>query len=192
MVTKELADIRTASDVAGRSVTIAGVVLSMRVQNTASGRMGIVTLADDTAKHEVVVYREVFDRHRHKLREDELLVLEVKGRQRYRSQDADGDSGQDNSLRLEAVNIYDLNEARNFYARGLRITCDSQSSGAQLKAMLTPHLNGSCPIVVDYMSHGARCAVKLGEQWRVNLNDDLIQSLGEWLQPENVQVIYSA
>jgi DNA polymerase-3 subunit alpha len=157
--------------------------------------MGIVTLADDTGRHEVVVFREVFDRHRHKLREDELLVIEVRGRQRYRSPEAEGEGGNgngggDNSLRLEAQNILDLNEARNRYARGIRLTCNGQSSGSRLKELLAPHRQGQCPVAVEYMSNGARCEVKLGAAWQVNLNDDLLRSLGEWLKPENVNIVY--
>ena len=194
MVSKKLAELQTASDIGGRTVSIAGVVLSLRVQNTASGRMGIVTLADDTGKHEVVVFREAFDRFRHKLREDELLVIEVRGRQRYRSPDADGDNGNggDNSLRLEALNVLDLNEARNRYARGIRLTCNGQSSGTKLKELLAPHRQGQCPVAVEYLSNGARCEVKLGPSWHVSINEDLIRSLSEWLKPENVNIVYGA
>ena len=193
MVAKRLGDLQTAGDLAGRNVTIAGVVLLVRVQNTASGRMGIVTLADDSGKHEVVVYREAFDRFRHKLREDELLLIEVRGRQRYRSADSDGENGNgggDNTLRLEALNILDLNEARNRYARGIRLTCNGQSSGSRLKELLGPHRQGSCPVAIDYMSNGARCEVKLGPAWQVNISDDLLRALGDWLKPENVNIDY--
>ncbi len=193
MVAKKLGDLQTAGDLAGRNVTIAGVVLSVRVQNTANGRMGIVTLADDSGKHEVVVYREAFDRFRHKLREDELLLIEVRGRQRYRSADSEGENGNgggDNTLRLEAMNIMDLNEARNRYARGIRLTCNGQSSGSKLKELLGPHRQGPCPVAIDYMSNGARCEVKLGAAWQVNINEDLLRALGEWLKPENVNIDY--
>ncbi|RPJ46543.1 MAG: DNA polymerase III subunit alpha [Betaproteobacteria bacterium] len=193
MVGKKLGELQTAGDIAGRTVSIAGVVLSVRVQNTASGRMGIVLLADDTGKHEVVVFREVFDRHRHKLREDELLVIEVRGRQRYRNPEAEGEAGNgggDNSLRLEAINILDLNEARNRYARSLRLTCNGQSSGGKLKELLGPHRQGQCPVAVEYLSNGARCEIKLGAAWQVNLNDDLLRALADWLKPENVHVLY--
>ena len=195
MVSKKLGDLQTASDIGGRTANIAGVVLSVRVQNTASGRMGIVTLADDTGKHEVVVFREVFDRHRHKLREDELLVIEVRGRQRYRSPEAEdsgngGNGAGDNSLRLEAMDIMDLNEARNRYARGIRLTCNGQSSGSKLKELLSPHRQGRCTVAIEYTSNGALCEVKLGPAWQVNLNEDLLRSLGEWLKPENVNIDY--
>ena len=194
MVSRKLGELQTASDIAGRSVTVAGVVLSVRVQNTASGRMGIVLLADDTGKHEIVVFREAFDRFRHKLREDELLVMEIRGRQRYRSAESESDNGNgaDNSLRLEALNVLDLNEARNRYARGILLICNGQSSGNRLKELLAPHRQGSCPVAVEYSSNGARCEVKLGPAWQVNINEDLIRSLSDWLHPENVKVVYGS
>ncbi len=190
MVSKKLGELQTASDIAGRTVSIAGVVLSVRVQNTASGRMGIVTLSDDTGKHEVVVFREAFDRFRHKLREDELLVIEVRGRQRYRNPEQEAEGGGDNTLRLEAMNVLDLNEARNRYARGIRLVCNGQSSGSKLKELLAPHRQGACPVAIEYSSNGARCEVKLGVAWQVNINEDLIRSLSEWLKPENVNILY--
>ncbi len=192
MVSKRLGELQAASDIAGRTVSIAGVVLAVRFQNTASGRMGIVTLADDSGKHEVVVFREAFDRFRHKLREDELLVIEVRGRQRYRNPEQEADSGGDNTLRLEAMNILDLNEARNRYARSIRLVCNGQSSGSKLKELLVPHRQGSCPVAIEYSSHGARCEVKLGAAWQVNINEDLIRSLSEWLKPENVNIDYGS
>ncbi len=190
MVSKKLGELQTASDIAGRTVSIAGVVLSVRVQNTASGRMGIVTLSDDSGKQEVVVFREAFDRFRHKLREDELLVIEVRGRQRYRNPEQETEGGGDNTLRLEAMNVLDLNEARNRYARGIRLVCNGQSSGSKLKELLAPHRQGACPVAIEYSSNGARCEVKLGEAWQVNINEDLIRSLSEWLKPENVNILY--
>jgi DNA polymerase-3 subunit alpha len=32
--------------------------------------------------------------------------------------------------------------------------------------------------------------MRLGEDWRLRLDDALMASLQEWLRPENVQVIY--
>jgi DNA polymerase-3 subunit alpha len=157
--------------------------------------MGIVLLADDTGKHEIVVFREAFDRFRHKLREDELLVMEIRGKQRYRSAESEGENGGnggDNSLRLEAVNVLDLNEARNRYARGIKLICNGQSSGSKLKELLAPHRQGACPVAVEYSSDGARCEVKLGPAWQVNINEDLIRALSEWLRPENVRVLYGS
>jgi DNA polymerase-3 subunit alpha len=45
-------------------------------------------------------------------------------------------------------------------------------------------------VQIVYYTKGATCEIELGDEWRVNLHDDLIQSLSEWLKPENVQVLY--
>jgi DNA polymerase-3 subunit alpha len=45
-------------------------------------------------------------------------------------------------------------------------------------------------VQIVYSSNGATCELDLGEAWRVNLHDELIQSLSDWLRPENVQIVY--
>jgi hypothetical protein len=47
-------------------------------------------------------------------------------------------------------------------------------------------------VAVEYSSDGARCEVKLGPAWQVNINEDLIRALSEWLRPENVRVLYGS
>jgi DNA polymerase-3 subunit alpha len=180
-----------SGDFAGRSHWIAGVVIGTRVQNSANGRMGIVQLADDTGRYEIVAFREVFEKHRHKLKDDELLVLEVRLRSaRMRGGGTEADGGQEFGVRIEAVNILDLQEARTRFARGVRLVCNGSSSGGRLREVLAPYRGGTCPVTVVYTNGGAVCEIDLGEAWRVNLHEDLIRSLGEWLSPENVRILY--
>ena len=180
----------------GQKYWIAGVVISVRVANTASGRMAIVLLADDSEANEVVFFGDVFDKFRHKIKEDELLVMEVQLRARgSRSSGSEYDNGggeQQPRASIRAVNVLDFAEARNRFARGMRITCNGGSSGAKLKDLLSPYRSGRCPVSVVYSNRGATCEIDLGESWRVNLNDDLIRSLHEWLSPENVRIVYNA
>jgi DNA polymerase III subunit alpha len=187
-----LADLGNAGgDHAGRSHWVAGIVLGSRVQTTASGRMGVIQLADDSGRFEIVIFREVFEKHRHKLREDEPLVLEVRLRApRMRAVNGEGDAGQDYGVRIEAINVLDLAEARNRFARAVRLTCNGESSGGKLRELLTPYRSGTCPVSVVYSSRAATCEIGLGASWRVNLHDDLIRSLGDWLSPENVTILY--
>jgi DNA polymerase-3 subunit alpha len=72
----------------------------------------------------------------------------------------------------------------------VRITCNGGSSGSKLKDLLSPYRSGRCPVSVVYSNGGATCKIDLGEAWRVNLHDDLIKSLSDWLSPENVKVLY--
>ncbi len=187
-----LADLGSAGgEHAGRSHWVAGIVLGSRVQTTASGHMGVIQLADDSGRFEIVAFREVFEKHRHKLREDEPLVLEVRLRApRMRATNGEGDAGQDYGVRIEAINVLDLSEARNRFARAVRLTCNGESSGGKLRELLTPYRSGTCPVSVVYSSRAATCEIGLGADWRVNLHDDLIRSLSDWLSPENVTILY--
>ena len=161
-------------------VLLAGIMHSLRIQMTRRGRMAVVLLDDGKARIELTVFNELFEQHRHWLKEDQLLIVEGKVTH-------DEFSG---SIRIEAKSVFDLQTARNRYARGLRITCNGSSSGMKLKEVLQPYCSGKCPVQVVYNKAGASCAIDLGEQWRVNLHDDLIESLGQWVKPENVQIVY--
>jgi DNA polymerase-3 subunit alpha len=178
-------------DYAGRTYWIAGVVMGIRAQNTSSGRMGVITLADDSDASEVIFFGEVFDRLRQKIKEDELLVLEVQLRARGRPANGEYEGAGEPRASIRAVNALDFAEARNRFARGVQLTCNGASSGNRLREMLAPYRSGRCPVSVIYSNRGATCEIDLGEAWRVNLHDDLIKSLSEWLSEENVKVLYS-
>jgi len=59
--------------------------------------------------------------------------------------------------------------------------------------LLTPFRNGAgvgAPIVVNYQNRSSSGDIELGSDWRVNLDDRLLESLRERFSPENVQVVY--
>ena len=60
----------------------------------------------------------------------------------------------------------------------------------RLKKLLEPHRNGACPVEIQYSNGDAKVELRLGDDWRVKLDDALMTSLNEWLKPENVQVNY--
>ena len=147
---------------------------------TRRGRMAVILLDDGNARIELTVFNELFEQHRHWLKEDQLLIVEGKVAH-------DDFSG---SLRISAEKLFDLQAARNRYARAMRLTCNGQSSGERLRELLSPYRNGNCPVSIVYSSRGAVCEIDLGNDWRVSLHDDLIQSLAEWLNMDNVSIIY--
>ncbi len=163
-------------------VMLAGIVVSLRTQMTRRGKMLILLLDDATAQVEVVIFNELFEQNRHLLKDDALLFIEGKVNR-------DDYSG---GVRVTADRIYDLAGARTRFARGLRLACNGQSSGRKLAELLAPYKvqEGGCPVWVDYNNPSARCRVRLGEDWQVRLDDRLLESLGGWLKPEAVSVIY--
>ncbi len=165
------------------TVMLAGIVVSQRIQMTRRGRMGVLVLDDSYARLELTVFNELYEQHRHWLKEDTLIVVEGKV-----SKSMFDDS---ENLRISAEKLYDLQKAREQFARALKITCNGQSSGDKLRALLTPHLKGTCPVEIEYHNQGASCEIRLGEEWKVHPRDELYASLAEWLRPENVKFQYS-
>ncbi|WP_018078925.1 DNA polymerase III subunit alpha [Thiobacillus denitrificans] len=170
-------------------VMLAGIVVSLRTQMTRRGKMLILLLDDATAQVEVVIFNELYEQSRHLLKDDSLLIIEGKVNR-------DDYSG---GVRVTAERIYDLTGARTRFAQGLRLACNGQypaqsnsSSSRKLAELLAPYKmqEGGCPVWIDYCNPGACCRVRLGEDWRVRLDDRLLESLEGWLKPEAVNVIY--
>ena len=100
---------------------------------------------------------------------------------------------------MTAEKILDFGEARALYARGVRLSLNGEASragkaaAAKLKTLLTPYRksgDGGCVVAVCYNNGGAMVELRLGDDWKVKLEDRLLQSLNDWLRPENVQVVY--
>jgi len=163
---------------------IAGIVTSLRVQASRRGKMAFVTLDDGAGSAEVMVYNETFDAARALLREDQLVIAEVKVQQRMT------DDGQSQGLRIIVENLYDLPAIRKRFAKALRIACNGNAQADRLFELLLPFRNGTCPIVVEYRNCGVTGELELPDDWRVALDDPLLTGLSEWLPPESVRVIY--
>ena len=164
----------------GQTVVVAGVIYAIRTQNTRRGRMAVLVLDDGTARVEIPVFNELFEKHRPWLKEDQLLIVEGKASFDNFSQ----------SLRLTADRLFDLTAARNHFARGMRLHCNGGSSGKKLKDMLAPYRNGTVPVSVVYTNGRAQAEIELGENWKVRLDDALVSSLSQWLEPGNVEIYY--
>ena len=174
---------------AGERVWIAGVVSAARVQNTRRGRMMMVMLDDGTAQSEVSVFNELFEKHRDKLKEDRLVV--VQGRVQ-RDEFING-------LRVTAEDVLDLGAMRTRFSARLRIAMnggtDKMRDPKRLMDLLAPYRasgEGGCPVLVHYENDGASCDVALGDAWRVRPDDLLLGELSSWLSPEAVQFQYGS
>ena len=144
---------------------IAGVVESVRFMKTMTSRMVIIALSDGRASQEIVVYGENFDQYRKIVVDDAVLVMEVKVRNITRG-GQDGEAGE-TFMRITAEKIYDLEAARNKFARGVQLTCNGQSSASKLKELLQPYRNGNCPVTLVYHNKAASCEIQLGEAWQI-------------------------
>jgi len=170
-------------------VWMAGVVVAARAQMTRRGRMMVVMLDDATAQVEISVFNELFEKHRDKLKEDALLVVCGK------VQDDQFSGG----LRVLAEELLDLDALRARYAARLKISMngktDETRDAARLQQILAPYRaagSGACQVVVSYGNGKGACEVVLGEGWRVRPEAKLIADLGDWLTPENVELVFGS
>ena len=163
---------------------IAGIIYALRTQMTRRGKMAFVALDDGEAQVEVAIFNEVYERYREILREDQLLLIEGKVSK-------DDYSG---GLRISAESLYDLSAARTRFAKGMRLQLNGQANAAKLKEVLSPyrqsHEDSGCLVTVSYKNADAHCEMALGSAWRVQLHENLISALQDWLSDENVAIKY--
>ncbi|HKI65056.1 MAG TPA: DNA polymerase III subunit alpha [Burkholderiales bacterium] len=163
---------------------LAGIVASARNQMTRRGRMMVVLLDDGSAQLEVTVFNELYEKHREKLKEDALLVVQGKVQR-------DEFSG---GFRVTAEELLDLAAVRERFAARLRLDMNGQADAGRLAQLLAPYRGvggGACSVFVHYVNESASCDVALGDAWRVRLDAELLEQLSRWLAPENVHVVYA-
>ena len=169
-----------------RQVVIAGLVMSMRIRKTArGGKIAFLTLDDHTARLDVRIFSEVFDKSQALLGKDKVLVIQgVLGMDDY--------SG---GLQVTAQAIYDINQARENYARRVVVGMESRQAGngfmRSLAEILQPFREGHCRICIDYLGGAAAARVALGDDWTVHPTDELLHRLQELAGEERVAVEYT-
>ena len=167
---------------------MAGIVVGVRIRMTQRGKMAIVTIDDAVSRVDIVVGSEMLNQSAHLIKEDALLIIE--GRVSH-----DEFSG---GLRVNARKLYDLATARSTFASLLKISCNGQSDAAKLTAILNPYKRKNtesdkkwCPVKIEYHNAQSQVSMMLGDAWRVELHDELLQHLTDWLSKDNVKILYN-
>jgi DNA polymerase-3 subunit alpha len=161
-------------------VMMAGVIYGVQMRNSRRGRIAILTLDDGSARTEVVVFGELFHEKRAIVQEDQVIV--VKGR--VFNDDFSG------GLRITADQLMDLAELRAAYARVLRLNINGQADSQKLKSILSQYAGGQCHVAIRYRNATGECDIRLPETCRVKVSAPLLDSLAEWLDEKNVEVVY--
>jgi DNA polymerase III subunit alpha len=166
---------------------IAGVIVAIRIRMTARGKMAIVTLDDAISRVDVVVGNDLLTQSQRLVQEDQLLIVEG----RVSHDDFTG------GIRVTARKLFDLATARNQFAHHLKISCNGQSDAAKLRDILKPYCGVSqnnlkrCRVKIDYHNEKGHVELLLGHDWQVDLHDELIDGLTQWLSEENVKILYN-
>jgi DNA polymerase-3 subunit alpha len=166
---------------------IAGVIVAIRIRMTARGKMAIVTLDDAISRVDVVVGNDLLTQSQRLVQEDQLLIVEG----RVSHDDFTG------GIRVTARKLFDLATARNQFAHHLKISCNGQSDAAKLRDILKPYCGVAqnnlkrCRVKIDYHNEKGHVELLLGQDWQVDLHDELIDGLTQWLSEENVKILYN-
>ena len=171
-------DLRTGK----QSQWVAGMVVSQRVMKTKRGTsMAFLVLDDRTSRLEVSVFSEAFEQYGGKISKDALLVVEGE----IQHDEYNG------SMALRASRILTIDEARQRFSRVLHLDFSSaplpEDFNLRLKHVVENHraahqvTSQECPIVLSYQHAGAVAKIALGEKWRVQVCESLLQSLAHSL-----------
>jgi hypothetical protein len=87
---------------------------------------------------EIVVFNEVYDASRAMLREDALVVVEVKATTRMT------DDGEAQGMRILAEQVYDLAAVRKRWGKRLKLSCNGNASAEHLADILAPFRAEGC------------------------------------------------
>jgi DNA polymerase-3 subunit alpha len=181
-ITARLSELRPEPE---QRVIAAGLVVALRTMNVRrGGRMAFISLDDRTARIEVSVFPELYQRHRELLTKDKLLVIEG-------MVSVDDYTG---GHKLSADQIFDLDQARAAYAKGLVISLDTRRDAngivRQLAQVLGSFREGMCQVYIDYQNAAACAQLALGPEWKVRPSEDLLQRLAEVAGRDKVEVVY--
>ncbi|MDH5612256.1 MAG: DNA polymerase III subunit alpha [Gammaproteobacteria bacterium] len=169
---------------------LAGLMLNMRTRKTQRGSKIVTAVLDDrTARIDVVIYEETYEKFNHLLEKDKLLVVE--GPVSY-----DEFNG---SYRIVASAIFSMTQAREKFSRCLEINIDrTKANGSwseaevtrQLGDVLQAYREGQCPVYIQYNSGAELSRLALGDDWKIRPSEDLLNRLRHLFSEEQINVIY--
>ncbi len=155
---------------------VSGMVVSTRIMKSRRGTpMCFLVLDDRTARIEVSLFPDAFEKYGRKVAKDQLLVIEGE----VQTDDFSG------GLSLRAERVFDIAEARQQFSRGFLIDFSvegvPQDFSPTLKKVIQPYrANGAgCPITILYLADQAQARISLGREWQVQASDELLHTLRE-------------
>ncbi|WP_395345513.1 DNA polymerase III subunit alpha [Ningiella sp. W23] len=178
-----LSDLRPTSK--DNYVSTLGLVLGVRVMTNKKGRRwALVTLDDKSARMDIRLYPEVYERYEDILLADNLLW--IKGQVSF-----DEYSGGNT---MNAVEVMTLMQVRSKNAKQLRLRMNTidcgVSSVARIQAILQQYRGGTCPLHIQLEHQDASAVVAASAAWFVQPEDELISNLSHELGKDNVDLVF--
>jgi len=182
----ELAGIITMPlrDITPGRVIVAGYIENIRTRSGMRGKMAEVRLDDRTARAQLTLYSEVYERNRAMLITDKLIV--ARG-------EAVEDDYYNTGYYIKVDSLHELGHIRNQCA-SLRLSLDEgmlqNGMIESVRNVLAPYINNSRPVIIEYDNGQAKGEIDLGDSWKIEINDKLMDELGKLVGVDNVKIEY--
>ena len=157
-------------------VTIAGIITSVRWQNTERGKRVFITLDDKTDRLELLIFAEEAERYARFIKEEQLVFIQA-------AVSPDKYNGGDN-LRINCKRLMDLTHARVANANALLIDLDLRNATpagfdvSAFKKLLSQHFDPEgLNITLRTRVDGASAEIKLGMDWQITPTNELLTQL---------------
>ena len=173
---------------AAQRVIVAGLVVSIRRNQTQRGTIASLLLDDRSGRIEATLFSELHEEFRELLMIDKVLVVAgTLTRDDFRG-----------GLNIRVDQVHEFEQAREVNAHHLLLTIDrrrlvkqsisDQSLLTELGQILTPFRGGSTPVRICFRQGTANGALELGEAWRVHPTDELLRRLQRYFGTKQVRV----
>ncbi|MBT3347173.1 MAG: DNA polymerase III subunit alpha [Thiotrichales bacterium] len=182
IITQRMSELSSDKD---KSVTLAGLMIAIRVVKTRTGKpLAILMLDDRSGRIEMTLFAESYEKYRHLLEKDTILVV--------RGTVAEDDySG---GLRMNVEELWNLDGARSSYMRRLILRLNpeqnSSHSANNLSTIIKPFCEGNCPVRVEYQQNSSNlnmsAKIDLDPEWSVQPSEELFTRLRENLGDDAV------
>ncbi len=164
-----------------QAVMLAGLVSSIRTQNTDNGKRAFVQLDDNTAYYEALIFTDTYAQYAELLAKDNCVVIE-----------GVLDTNFSGKTRLRVEKIHNMQSVRENFLRRVyfKLSHDQKACFAQLKPYLIQSDNPKHQIIIDYRGVKAKTELKLGGQWQVALGDESLKEMREILEKDQLRLVF--
>lgn len=151
-----------------------------------SYKLTIIKIEDDEAQAEVVVPHKLLEQlieqkqHKNLLKTDQILVFHCRA---YEDK-----ARPERGLRLNATEVFTLNQARVHFATSLTLHLSHQHDIAYLAELLREHTKGDnkIPLRFRYQNDHAQGYLLPSANWRIQLDEDLLNQLETAIGEDNI------
>jgi DNA polymerase-3 subunit alpha len=165
-------------------VRVAGYIENIRTRTGQRGRMAELRIDDRTARMMVNLYSDVYEKYRSILQKDKLIII---------SGEAVEDDYYASGIAIKAEKVMELTEIRTLCG-SLILRLDNQMMQndfmIKIKEVLARYSSQKSNVIVEYKNNLARGVLTLGDEWRVEISDNLLDELIGLIGDENISVEY--